>query len=48
MEKSDYIIAINRDPEAEIFKIANQGYVGTVESVLPALIAEIKNIKASR
>lgn len=46
MEKSDYIIAINRDPEAEIFKIANQGYVGTVEQVLPVLIEEIKKIKA--
>ncbi|MBF0580060.1 electron transfer flavoprotein subunit alpha/FixB family protein [Erysipelotrichaceae bacterium RD49] len=48
MEKSDYIIAINRDPEAEIFKIANQGYVGTVEEVLPVLIEEIKKIKADR
>lgn len=48
MEKSDYIIAINRDPEAEIFKIANQGYVGTVEEVLPVLIEEIKAIKASK
>ena len=48
MEKSDYIIAINRDPEAEIFKIANQGYVGTVESVLPVLIEEIKAIKAAK
>lgn len=48
MEKSDYIIAINRDPEAEIFKIANQGYVGTVEEVLPVLIEEIKAIKAAK
>lgn len=45
MEKADYIIAVNRDPEADIFKIANQGYVGTVEQVLPVLIEEIKNIK---
>lgn len=48
MEKSDYIIAINRDPEAEIFKIANQGYVGTVEQVLPVLIEEIKKIKEAK
>lgn len=48
MEKSDYIIAINRDPEAEIFKIANQGYVGTVEQVLPVLIEEIKKVKAAK
>lgn len=48
MEKSDYIIAINRDPEAEIFKIANQGYVGTCEQVLPLLIEDIKKIKEAK
>lgn len=46
MEKSDYIIAINRDPEADIFNIANMGFIGTVEEVLPALIEEIKAAKA--
>ena len=48
MEKSDYIIAINRDPEAEIFKIANQGYVETCEQVLPLLIEDIKKIKEAK
>lgn len=45
MEKSDMIIAINRDPQAEIFKIANMGFVGDVKEVLPALAAEIKTYK---
>lgn len=45
MEKSDMIIAINRDPEAEIFKISNMGFVGDVNEVLPALVEEIKKAK---
>lgn len=45
MEKSDMIIAINRDPEAEIFKIANMGFVGNVNEVLPLLVEEIKKAK---
>lgn len=45
MEKSDMIIAINRDPEAEIFKIANMGFVGNVDEVLPLLVEEIKKAK---
>lgn len=47
MEKSDFIIAINRDPEAEIFKIANLGYVGKIEEVMPLLVEEIKKAKAA-
>jgi electron transfer flavoprotein alpha subunit len=47
MEKSDMIIAINRDPEAEIFKIANLGFVGNVNEVLPVLAEEIKKAKAA-
>ncbi|MEG0329895.1 MAG: electron transfer flavoprotein subunit alpha/FixB family protein [Longicatena sp.] len=45
MEKSDMIIAINRDPQAEIFNIANMGFVGDVKEVLPLLKAEIAAIK---
>lgn len=39
------IIAINRDPEAEIFKISNMGFVGDVNEVLPLLVEEIKKQK---
>ena len=47
MEKSDMIIAINRDPQAEIFTIANMGFVGDVNEVLPLLVEEIKKAKAA-
>lgn len=47
MEKSDMIIAINRDPSAEIFTIANMGFVGDVDKILPLLAEEIKKAKAA-
>ena len=47
MEKSYMIIAINRDPQAEIFTIANMGFVGDVNEVLPLLVEEIKKAKAA-
>ncbi len=47
MEKSDMIIAINRDPQAEIFSVANLGFVGDVNEVLPLLIEEVKKAKAA-
>ena len=46
MEKSDMIIAINRDPSAEIFTIANMGFVGDVNQILPLLVEEIKKARA--
>ncbi len=42
MEKSDYIIAINIDPNAAIFKVAHIGIVGDVKKVVPLLIEKIK------
>jgi electron transfer flavoprotein alpha subunit len=42
MQSSEYIIAINRDPEADIFQIANLGIVGDVLEVVPALIQAFK------
>ena len=42
MEKSDYIIAINTDPNAAIFKVANIGIVGDVKKVIPVLLDKIK------
>lgn len=47
MEKSDMIIAINRDPQAEIFSISNMGFVGDVKEVLPLLKEEIVKAKAN-
>ncbi|NLG16053.1 MAG: electron transfer flavoprotein subunit alpha [Fibrobacter sp.] len=42
MQSSDYIIAINKDPDADIFQIANLGIVGDALEVLPALTAAFK------
>ena len=41
MDKSDMIIAINRDPQAEIFSVSNMGFIGNVEEILPLLKDEI-------
>jgi electron transfer flavoprotein alpha subunit len=37
MQSSDYIIAINKDPNADIFQIANLGIVGDLLQVVPEL-----------
>lgn len=42
MSSSDTIIAINKNPEAPIFRVATFGIVGDVLEVLPSLISEFK------
>lgn len=42
MSSSDIIIAINKNPDAPIFKVATFGIVGDVLEVLPELIKEFK------
>ncbi len=42
MQTSECIIAINKDPEAQIFHVADFGIVGDIFEVLPILIEKLK------
>ena len=45
MKNSDYVVAINRDADAPIFKVAHLALVGDLYAIVPRLLERIREVK---
>ncbi len=45
MQTSDIIVAINKDPSAPIFKVADYSIIGDIYTVVPEIIRVVKELK---
>ncbi|HOX33133.1 MAG TPA: electron transfer flavoprotein subunit alpha/FixB family protein [Spirochaetales bacterium] len=48
MEDSDYIVAVNKNPDAPIFEFADVGIVTDANKLVPALVEELRTAKLER
>ena len=48
MQSSDTIIAINKDPEAPIFNLANLGVIGDLFQIVPKLTEQLRTLRQAK